>query len=217
MLSLENHYHIALLAAAAIATWRWCRRPRKAISCLCIYVLYGLLNEWATQHSIREYQNNYILANLYDHLSLILLLRFYQQSFPEGSVRRALGIMTICCVTGLVVSLLLMPGFRLQHQTDLEHIRHMIIIMISLYTVYRLVIADERGLIHQQFLFWVSLQFIGYHFICLWCRSVVHPFNLESETVLAGFFDILLMANTLHYALLALLLILFKKNTSPAL
>lgn len=214
---LEYVYHVSLLIAAVVAIWRSCHRPGKAVSCLCLYMLYGLLNEWATLYSIQRYQNNYMLANLYDHLSLLILLSFYHQSLNDRKGRRAIGIVLVCCAFTLLLYLSLFPGFRLQHQLDLEHIKHLLIIIIALYAVYRLVIADEEGKIHEQFLFWISLQFIGYHFLCLWCRSVVHPLNLESKTVLDRFFGMLLIANTLHYTLLALLLVLFKKNKSPVL
>ncbi len=196
-------YYVIVGFAAAAALYRL-RRTDRATRFLCFFILYALVNEILSAYSISLFRNNYILSNLYDYISFILLGAFFYLSAEHKKAARLILLLLIAGMAALPVNILLFPDFTSVHQYLTEQISGFLILVISLYTIYNMVLRDEDAVIYRIPLFWIATVFVFYQLINLWGRSAYHPFELRLEN--DYFYFIILGINILLYSLLGVFL-----------
>ena len=200
-----NLYY-AIIGGAAVAA---CYRTRKADAAtrfLCLFILYGCFNEILSIYSISLFRNNYILSSLYDYIAFILLGLFFYLSNEKGKDRGFVGSMLILGLAALPFNVAFLQGWYQGHQSLAEQISRFLILVISLYTIYKMVLRDEDATIYKVPLFWIATVMVFYQFINLWGRSAFYPFRLNLEKDKDYFFYTIVGINMLLYTLLGVCL-----------
>lgn len=200
-----NLYYIVIGSASVTACYR-IRKADTATRFLCLFILYGFFNEILSIYSISLFRNNYILSNLYDYIAFILLGVFFYLNNESRKDRYFVLSMLLLGVAALPFNLLFLQDLYQGHQSLAEQISRFLILVISLYTIYKMVLRDEDATIYKVPLFWIATVFVFYQFINLWGRSAFYPFRLNMEKDKDYFFYIIVGINVLLYSLLTVFL-----------
>ncbi len=208
---LDYTYYTILSACSLVALYRF-KSVNKATRFLCLYILYGLLSEILSYHSSITFGNNYLVYNLYDYLTLILLSIFFYLSISSRKSRMVILSVFVALILLLMLNLIYFPSFNAIHQHNIEFIYSFSIIILSLYSIYRMVLKDKNATIYNNPLFWTAMVFVFYKFINIWGKAAVYyPFQTGLERDKDYFHFILLGNNIILYAVLGIVLWLYPK------
>jgi len=198
-------YYAALGCCALIALIRF-RQSDMAVRFLCIYILYGLLTELLSVYSIRKLHNNFMAYNLYDYVSFALLSNYFYLSVSTVKSRRVVIGIIVLTLCALVLNIVYRIDFKHTHQYIFMDIGYLLLITMALYSIYRLILKDERSRIYRQPSFWIATLLVFYEFVNLWGKSSFYPFRMTFTPNNDYFHFMILVANIILYSALAYLL-----------
>lgn len=207
-------YYVVLGWCSLTALLRF-RQADGATRCLCLYVIYGMITEMLSLYSYYHYGNNYILYNLYACISLILLGIFFYLSLSAAKSRWVVFLIISITCCGLATDAIYFPEFKNAHQYILNYISYLLIIVIALYSIYLLILRDEKAVIYKQPLFWTATVLVLYEFVNLWGKSSYYPFRLVFALNKNYFHFVILADNILLYAALGFLLWRYPQMKHP--
>lgn len=151
---LSQLYELSITAAAIYVGFRY-KKVNRSTKLICLLIWLGFLTELIGLYAAKIYHNNYPVYNISCYFEFIVISLYYNYSIKTLREKH-IGI--YIAVGGVILGII--NTLWLQKLTALDSnflfLECILVVSMSLYSIYRFALFDDEMNLHQQVHFWIA-------------------------------------------------------------